>query len=103
MGIVRNFDRHKYNLPVYGDGIADTIQSVAEFVTQNKEAFKDVGQAVSSVSGAVGNISKAVQAAREFNELQAIKQKNATKLPHKVMDELKAVASSKKGDGFEKF
>ena len=79
MGIVRNFDKHKYNLPVQGSGIADTVKSVADFVSQNKETFKDVGQAVLSVSGAVSNISKAVPAAKRFNELQAIKQK-ATKL-----------------------
>ena len=101
MGIVRNFYKHKYNLPVQGSGIADTVKSVADFVSQNKETFKDVGQAVSSAAGAVGNISEAIKAAKRFNELRELQQIKQTKLPANVVNELKA--SSKKGDGFEKF
>jgi len=110
MGIVRNFDQHKYNLPVQaggprplvqGAGIVDTVKSVTDFVTQNKETFKDVGNTVSSVSGAVGNISEAIKAAKRFNELRELQQIKQNKLPANVVNELKA--ASKKGDGFEKF
>ena len=96
MGIVRKFDQHKYNLPVEGSGVAD-------FASQNKETLKDVGKAVSSVSDAVGNTSKAVHAAKRFNELRELQQikDKQNKLPVNVVNELKA--ASKKGDGFEKF
>jgi len=99
MGIVRNFDLYKYNLPMQGEGLVDTVKSVADFVTQNKEVLKDAGKAVSSVSGAVGNISEAIKAAKRFNELQLAK----NKLTPKVIEELKSVVNSKMGDGFEKF
>jgi len=101
MVFVRSFDMFKYNLPVQGDGFVDTVKSVADIVTQNKEVIKDVGNAVSSVSGAAGNISEAIKAAKRFNELQLAK----NKLSPKVINELKSVNidNSKMGDGFEKF
>jgi hypothetical protein len=109
MGIVRNFEKHKYTLPTKGEGIVDTV---ADFVSKNKDTLKDVGKAVSSVSGVVGNISDAVKAAKRFNELRELQGiKNQTnKLSPAVISELQAPSTpkseslhSKKGDGFEKF
>ena len=83
MVIVRDFEKHKYNLPehganalsgssiqaegpgssiqaegpgssIHGEGIIDTV---ANFVSQNKDTFKDVSKAVSSVSSASSNIA----------------------------------------------
>ena len=76
MVIVRDFEKHKYNLPVHGAGIIDTV---ANFVSQNK----DVSKAVSSVSSASSNIAQAIKAAKCFNEL-----KEASKLSPKVISEL---------------
>jgi hypothetical protein len=100
MVIVRNFDLHKYNLPVQGDGFVNTV---ADFVSQNKDLLKDVGASVSgaagNISGAVGNISEAIKAAKRLNELQLAK----NKLTQKVIEKLKSETVDKKGDGFEKF
>ena len=115
MVIVRDFEKHKYNLPVqagghgssiqsrgcrssiHSAGIIDTVKSVADFVSQNKDTFKDVSKAVSSVSGASSNIAQAIKAAKRFNELR-----EASKLSPKVISELQT-ERNKKGDGFEKF
>ena len=114
MVIVRDFEKHKYNLPVHGAnapsgssiqaegprssihgvGIIDTV---ANFVSQNKDTFKDVSKAVSSVSSASSNIAQAIKAAKRFNELR-----EASKLSPKVISELQT-ERNKKGDGFEKF
>ena len=87
MGIMRNFYLYKYNMPVQSEGLVNTV---ADFVTKNSNA-------VSSVSGAAGNISDAIKAAKRFNELQLVK------LSPKVISELKSVDNSKKGDGYEIF
>ena len=59
MVIVQDFEKHKYNLPVqakapgssiHGAGIIDTVKCVAHFVSQNKDTFKDISIAFSSVS-----------------------------------------------------
>ena len=117
MVIVRDFEKHKYNLPVHsanapsgssiqaegprssihGAGIIDTV---ANFVSQNKDTFKDVSKAVSSVSSvssASSNIAQAIKAAKRFNELR-----ETSKLSPKVISELQT-ERNKKGDGFEKF
>ena len=99
---------HKYNLPVHGAyapsgssihsaGIIDTVKSVADFVSQNKDTFKDVSKAVSSLSSASSNIAQAIKAAKRFNELR-----EASKLSPKVISELQT-ERNKKGDAFEKF
>ena len=82
-------EKHKYNLQVqargrgssihgvnapsgssiHGAGIIDTVKSVADFVSQNKDTFKDVSKAVSSVSSASSNFAQAIKAAKHFNEL----------------------------------
>ena len=82
---------------IYGAGIIDTVKSVADFVSQNKDTFKDVSKAVSSVSSASSNIAQAIKAAKRFNELR-----EASKLSPKVISELQT-ERNKKGDGFEKF
>ena len=69
MVIVREFEKHKYNLPVHGAGIIDT-DTVADFVSQNKDTFKDVSKAVLSVSSASSNIAQAIKAVKRFNELR---------------------------------
>ena len=94
MVIVRDFEKHKYNLPVHGAGIIDTA---ANFISQNKDTFKDVSKAVSSVSSASSNIAQAIKAAKRYNELR-----EASKLSPKVISELQT-ERNKKGDGFEKF
>ena len=108
MGVVRKFEQHKYVLPVQqGSGFADTVSSVANFVSQHKDTLKNVGKAASSVAGATGKISDAVKAAKRFNELHDIKLARAaippTVLPPKVVSDLQAAGRTKKGDGFEKF
>ena len=97
MVIVRDFEKHKYNLPVHGAGIVDTVKSVADFVSENKDTFKDVSKAVSSLSSASSNIVQAIKAAKRFNELR-----EASKLSPKVISE-QQTERNKKGDGFEKF
>ena len=105
MVIVQDFEKHKYNLPVHsvnapsGSSIhsAGIIDAVADFVSQNKDTFKDVSKAVSSVSSASSNIAQAIKAAKRFNELR-----EASKLSPKVISELQT-ERNKKGDGFEKF
>ena len=105
MVIVRDFEKHKYNLPVHGVNApsgssihgAGIIDTVANFVSQNKDTFKDVSKAVSSVSSASSNIAQAIKAAKRFNELR-----EASKLSPKVISELQT-ERNKKGDGFEKF
>ena len=114
MAIVRDFEKHKYNLPVHGVNApsgssiqaggrgssihgAGIIDAVADFVSQNKDTFKDVSKAVSSVSSASSNIAQAIKAAKRFNELR-----EASKLSPKVISELQT-ERNKKGDGFEKF
>ena len=82
MVIVRDFEKHKYNLPVHGAGIIDTA---ANFISQNKDTFKDV------------SIAQAIKAAKRYNELR-----EASKLSPKVISELQT-ERNKKGDGFEKF
>ena len=94
MVIVRDFEKHKYNLPVHGVGIIDTV---ADFVSQNKDTFKNVNKDVSSVSSASSNIAQAIKAAKRFNKLR-----EASKLSPKVISELQT-ERNKKGDGFEKF
>ena len=81
MVIVRDFEKHKYNLPVHGVSIIDTE-------SQNKDT---------SVSCASSNIAQAIKAAKRFNELR-----EASKLSPKVISELQT-ERNKKGDGFEKF
>ena len=92
MVIVRDFEKHKYNLPVHnanapsgssihGAGIIDTE-------SQNKDT---------SVSSAFSNIAQAIKAAKHYNELR-----EASKLSPKVISELQT-ERNKKGDGFEKF
>ena len=102
MVIVRDFEKHKYNLPVqagghgssiHGAGIIDTV---ANFVSQNKDTFKDVSKAVSSLSSASSNIAQAIKAAKRYNELR-----EASKLSPKVISELQT-ERNKKGDRFEK-
>ena len=108
MVIVRDFEKQKYNLPVHGanapsgssiqaEGRAGIIDTVANFVSQNKDTFKDVSKAVSSVSSASSNIVQAIKAAKRFNELR-----EASKLSPKVISELQT-ERNKKGDGFKKF
>ena len=105
MVIVRDFEKHKYNLPVHGANApsgssihgAGIIDAVADFVSQNKDTFKDVSKAVSSVSSASSNTAQAIKAAKRFNELR-----EASKLSPKVISELQT-ERNKKGDGFEKF
>ena len=84
MGIVCDFEKHKYILPTEGEGIADTVKSVADFVMQNKAVLKNAGKAIGiadtvksltdfvsqnkdtlmDVGKAVGNISEAIKAAK---------------------------------------
>ena len=114
MVIVRDFEKHKYNLPVHGANApsgssiqaegprssihgAGIIDTVANFVSQNKDTFKDVSKTVSSLSSASSNIAQAIKAAKRFNELR-----EASKLSPKVISELQT-ERNKKGDGFEKF
>ena len=100
MVIVRDFEKHKYYFPVHsvhGAGVIDTVKSVADFVSQNKDTFKDVSKAVLSVSSASSNIAQAIKAAKHFNELR-----EARKLSPKVISELQT-ERNKKEDGFEKF
>ena len=66
MVIVRDFEKHKYNLPVQGAGISDTVKSIADFISQNKDTFKDVGKAFSSVSSTSSNIAEAIKNAKQF-------------------------------------
>ena len=94
MVIVWDFEKHNYNLPAHGAGIIDTV---ADFVSQNKDTFKDVSKAVSSVSSASSNITQAIKAAKRFNELR-----EASKLSPKVISELQTECN-KKEDGFKKF
>ena len=61
MVIVRDFEKHKYNLPAQVAGIIDTVKGVADVVLQNKDTFKDVGKAVSFVSSASSNIAEAIK------------------------------------------
>ena len=82
---------------VHGAGIVDTVKSVADFVSQNKDTFKDVSKAVSSVSSASSNIAQAIKAAKRFNELR-----EASKLSPTVISELQ-IECNKKGDRFEIF
>ena len=85
MVILRDFGKHKYNLLVHntyalsGPSVqaenqfnphAGIIDTVANFVSQNKDTFKDVSKTVSSVSSASSNISQAIKAAKRFNELR---------------------------------
>ena len=79
---------------IHGAGIID---AVANFVSQNKDTFKDVSKAVSSVSSASSNTAQAIKAAKRYNELR-----EASKLSPKVISELQT-ERNKKGDGFEKF
>ena len=92
MVIERDFEKHKYNLPVHGAnapsgssihtedprssshsaGIIDTVKSVADFVSQNKDTFKNVSKAVSSVSSASSNIAQAIKAAKRLMQLEII-------------------------------
>ena len=73
------------------------VDTVADFVSQNKDTFKDISKAVSSVSSASSNIAQAIKAAKCFNELR-----EASKLSPKVISELQT-ERNKKGDGFKKF
>ena len=73
MVILRDFEKHKYNLPVHGVHSAGIVDTVADFVSQNKDTFKDVSKAVSSVSSASSNIAQAIKAAKRFNELRGKK------------------------------
>ena len=68
---------------IHGAGIIDAVKSVADFVSQNKDTFKDVSKAVSYVSSASSNIAQAIKAAKCFNEL-----KEASKLSPKLISEL---------------
>ena len=43
MAIVRDFEKHKYNLPEHGAGIIDTV---ANFVSQNKDTSSNITQAI---------------------------------------------------------
>ena len=94
-------EKHKYNLPVHGAYApsgsliqakgrprssihgAGIIDTVADFVSQNKDTFKDASKAVSSVSSASSNIAQAIKAAKSFNELR-----EASKLSPRVISEL---------------
>ena len=64
MVIVWDFEKHKYNLPVHGAGVIDTVETIAEFISQNKDTFKDISKAVSSVSSAASNIAEAIKNAK---------------------------------------
>ena len=92
MVIVRDFEKHKYNLPVHGanapSGSLIHGASIIDTVSQNKDTF---------VSSASSNTARAIKAAKRFNELR-----EASKLSPKVISELQT-ERNKKGDGFEKF
>ena len=85
MVIVKDFEKHKYNLPVHGANAPSrsSIHSagIINTVSKNKDT----------------SVSSAIKAAKRFNELR-----EASKLSPKVISELQTECN-KKGDGFEKF
>ena len=129
MGIVHDFELHKYGLtsekkagrgfpkknPSYcgvtvkhGDGISDAIKGAVGLAMQNKDLIKSVGQSVGSVAGAIGKMS---DAAKRFNELKEIQRRLAMRpqqpksgtLPPEVKQAIQNIPRNKSGDGFQKF
>ena len=85
MVIVRDFEKHIYNLPVHGANAPSGSSTQAihgagiiDTESQNKDTSS--------------NIAQAIKAAKRFNELR-----EESKLSPKVISELQT------GDGFEKF
>ena len=89
MVIVRDFEKHKYNLPVHGANAPSGSSIQAE---GPRSSIHGAGIIDTDSQNKDTSVSSAIKAAKRFNELR-----EASKLSLKVISELQT------GDRFEKF
>ena len=100
----------------HGNGIADIIPSITNFIGNNKEFINNVSnvaKAAGSVTDASAKVTQAVKAAKELNQLNQLKEirKNNKSKPKKkdqseiskILDEHNLKKIDPKGDGFQSF
>ncbi len=140
MPVIHDFERHNFtggsllvdsnqhdtadklpfiNKKRYGNGLADIIPSITNFMSNNKELISNVAnvvKAAGSVADASSKVNQAVKAAKELRKMKAIREHNTAKKeePHKkkdvaeILDEhnskkQKTVPYDPQGDGFREF
>ena len=102
MPIIQEFEKHNFStkeggsLPIlnkkrYGNGLADIIPAISNFIGNNKELINNVSnvaKAAGSVADASSKVTQAVKAAKELNQLKEIQKSNeAKKTPKKKKDQ----------------
>ena len=107
----------------YGNGLADIIPSITNFIGNNKELISNVSnvaKAAESVADASSKVTQAVKAAKEIGQLKALRTSNTAKKEqegtHKKKDSSeisnilnehkekhKTVPYDPQGDGFRSF
>ena len=108
----------------YGNGLADIIPSITNFIGNNKELISNVSnvaKAAGSVADASSKVTQAVKAAKELGQLKALRTSNTAKKEQegtrkkkdssevaKILNEhmekkQKAPPFDPQGDGFRKF
>ena len=102
MPIIQSFEKHKF--VKRGEGIADVINSVSNFVSNNKDTISDTAKAATSVANATSNISNTVKRANELKELQLIREQHNKKIEEnaKKKELPDSVKEKLAGSGFKK-
>ena len=129
MPIIQEFEKHNFStkegcsLPIlnkkrYGNGLADIIPAISNFIGNNKELINNVSnvaKAAGSVADASSKVTQAVKAAKELKQLKEIRKSNEEKQEPKKKKDKTEIATildgyntptttiDPKGDGFHKF
>ena len=128
MPIIHEFEKQNFSiggsLPIinkkrYGNGLADIIPSLTNFLGNNSELISNVSnaaKAVGSVANASSKVTQAVKAAKELGHLKEIqdsisakkeqehrhKKKDSTEIS-KILNDHKTTSFDPQGDGFREF
>ena len=120
MPIIHEFEEHNFtskegNLPIvnkkrHGNGIADIIPSITNFIGNNKELINNisnVAKATGSIADASAKVTQAVKTAKELSQLKEIRKNNEIKPKKKDQSEISKIMNEHKldpkGDGFRSF
>ncbi len=88
MPIIHRFEEHNFaskqrrEIPIIinkkrqGNGFADILPSITNFIGNNKDLISNVAKTTGSIADASSKVTQAVKAAKELNQLKEIQKSN---------------------------